>query len=247
MANNFCWMELITHDFQGARAFYGEMFGWDLIPMEGAPVPYLIVATNEEPGGAIMARPEPGIPTAWSAYVRVADIDAAMVRVDELGGKVWRPKQEVPGFGWFAVACDPQGGFFCLWQNAPGAVAPPMEAKGPNPFCCVELMTYDPAGARAFYGGLFDWKFSELPNPSLPVTGIDAGQPPMGTIVPIVEPGIPVHWLVFMAVENLDSAVARVGRLGGKVWKERTEVPGAGAFAVACDPQGGYFGLWQNA
>jgi hypothetical protein len=50
-------------------------------------------------------------------YIEVEDVEAASAQVKELGGKVWKPKAEVPEYGWFAVVCDPQGAYFGLWQN----------------------------------------------------------------------------------------------------------------------------------
>jgi hypothetical protein len=32
----------------------------------------------------------------------------------------------------------------------------------PGTFCWADLATPDPAGAKAFYGGLFGWRFHDL-------------------------------------------------------------------------------------
>jgi predicted enzyme related to lactoylglutathione lyase len=52
------------------------------------------------------------------AYFDVDDINAAAVRVKELGGEAQEP-HPVPGMGWAAVYTDPQGNDFGLWQNDP--------------------------------------------------------------------------------------------------------------------------------
>jgi predicted enzyme related to lactoylglutathione lyase len=57
------------------------------------------------------------------AYFDVDDINAAAVRVKELGGEAQEP-HPVPGMGWAAVYTDPQGNDFGLWQNDPSVAAP---------------------------------------------------------------------------------------------------------------------------
>ena len=61
----------------------------------------------------------------------------------------------------------------------------------------------------------------------------------------IPEPGIPTSWMVYIEVDDVDAMCAKITGTGGKVWKETQEVPGMGRFAVVCDPQGAFFGLWQ--
>jgi predicted enzyme related to lactoylglutathione lyase len=117
MGNPFCWMELTTHDLEGAAKFYQEVFDWEIKDMPGGPMPYKLVTTGSEPGGGLMSIPEPGIDTCWTAYIQVDAIEAACAKVEENGGKVWKQPQEVPGMGRFAIVCDPQGAYFALWQN----------------------------------------------------------------------------------------------------------------------------------
>ena len=38
------------------------------------------------------------------------------------------------------------------------------ERYQPGTFCSVDLATTDPAGARAFYGGLFGWEAVPVPS-----------------------------------------------------------------------------------
>ncbi len=117
MGNPICWAELTTWNPEGAREFYAKLFDWQIKPMPDAALPYLTFDPGQGPGGGIMGLPEPGIPTAWSIYVKVDDLKATCRRLEELGGKVHKPPTEVPGCGRFAVACDPQGAYFCLWQD----------------------------------------------------------------------------------------------------------------------------------
>lgn len=116
MPNPFCHMDLATPDAEGARAFYAALFDWKFSTVPG-PVPYTLIDTGREPGGGLMAAP-PGVPTAWTPYVLVDDVAASAKKVTGLGGKVLKEKTAIPGFGWFAVAADPQGAAIGLFQKA---------------------------------------------------------------------------------------------------------------------------------
>jgi predicted enzyme related to lactoylglutathione lyase len=48
-------------------------------------------------------------------------------------------------------------------------------------------------------------------------------------------------------VESIDQALKHVQAAGGRVVRERTEIPGMGAYAYFTDPEGNTLGLWENA
>ena len=50
-------------------------------------------------------------------YVQVEDLDAHTGKIVSAGGKVVHGKMPVPGMGWFAIATDPEGNAFGVWQN----------------------------------------------------------------------------------------------------------------------------------
>jgi hypothetical protein len=47
----------------------------------------------------------------------VTGIDQYAKKLEELGGKVVMPKQQVPQVGYFVVAMDPEGNAFGLWEE----------------------------------------------------------------------------------------------------------------------------------
>jgi predicted enzyme related to lactoylglutathione lyase len=51
----------------------------------------------------------------------VSDIDAAIAKVEELGGKVTRGKQPVGEIGYAAYFVDTEGNTLGLWQSLTGA------------------------------------------------------------------------------------------------------------------------------
>jgi len=110
-AGKFCWNELMTTDVKGAKAFYGELLGWKMQDVNLTGIDYTLLKLGDTEIGGIMALPPQaaGTPPVWGAYVTVDDVDATLVRVEKLRGKVLMPPQDIPDVGRFAVIQDPQG------------------------------------------------------------------------------------------------------------------------------------------
>jgi predicted enzyme related to lactoylglutathione lyase len=53
-------------------------------------------------------------------------------------------------------------------------------------------------------------------------------------------------WINYVSVDSLDAYVDHAQKLGAKVMKSKTPVPGMGWFAMLVDPQGNEFALWQT-
>lgn len=131
------------------------------------------------------------------------------------------------------------------FANAPVPVAaadPPIE---PGTFVWHDLLTTDVAGASRFYGELFGWRFEDAKRGDRPYVIARAGAAPVAGIVDvssIADAG--TQWLSFMAVANVDAAVALFQSGGGKVLVQPRDLPLARA-AVVADPQGAPLGLAQ--
>ena len=63
-----------------------------------------------------MAPAAPGAPAAWGVDFWVADIDAAVARAGELGGRVLMPVHARPPSFRAAVVADPEGAVLSLSQ-----------------------------------------------------------------------------------------------------------------------------------
>jgi len=140
---------LNTRDVEGARSFYGSVFGWRTLAIggggEGWALPGYgdhleryhpdIRARMAEAGapdgfedvvGSInpIADDQPGTPAHWSVTFAVDDADAAAAKATELGGMVIVPPFDAP---WstatytirLAVIADPQGATFGASKFAP--------------------------------------------------------------------------------------------------------------------------------
>ncbi|EMY35521.1 glyoxalase/bleomycin resistance protein/dioxygenase [Arthrobacter crystallopoietes BAB-32] len=111
------WFELSTRDYAGAIEFYEKVFGWRTEEMsDTAELRYTLNAALEESSAGIYdaaaAMPE-GVPSNWQVYLGVANADAAVAKVRELGGTVLREPWDSP-YGRMAQVADPTGAAFMI-------------------------------------------------------------------------------------------------------------------------------------
>jgi predicted enzyme related to lactoylglutathione lyase len=112
----------------------------------------------------------------------------------------------------------------------------------------IELNTPDQAAAQRFYGELFGWAYDdhdmgEMGHYYIPTLDGDeiggiGGQPPGME-------GHPAYWGVYLAVDDVDAAAAKVEPAGGKVEAGPFDVDTFGRMAAIQDPTGARVGLWQ--
>lgn len=111
-----------------------------------------------------------------------------------------------------------------------------------------EHMTNDPKAAIAFYSEVVGWKTQPFGSGSDYVMWVGS-QGPLGGVMKLPEEakkmGAPPHWMANVQVESVDATVAKVKGLGGKVYKEPSDIPEVGRFAVIADPQGAFISLYQ--
>ncbi len=113
-----------------------------------------------------------------------------------------------------------------------------------------ELMTSDIDAAQAFYEKAVGWT-----GKSAGMTGMDyrifsAGETMVAGLMSIPEEaakmGVPPNWTGYVGVADVDASTAKIKALGGKVYKEPTDIPGVGRFSVVADPQGAVFQLFKT-
>ena len=251
-AGRFIWYELMTADTKAAEAFYTSVVGWSASDAGMPGMPYTIFARGEAMIAGLMAMPEAvrkqGGQPAWSGYIAVDDVDAAVERVRRLGGVVHMAPTEVPGVGRFAVAADPQGAVFLPFRPLPPPTPPVVPAPGSlGTIGWRELYSSDWEKAFAFYSAMFGWTKDQAMDMGAMGTyqlfATADGQPAIGGM--FNKPAqVPVDfWLYYFVIDEIDAAGERVKANGGKVVYGPMEVPG-GAFIVQClDPQGAMFAL----
>ena len=191
MANHhgdFIWYELMTTDQAAAERFYTPMLGWT---MSGDPSYRHIEGSDGGVGGMLTITPEMtagGARPAWIGYVAVDDVDKMVASIEDGGGSVTWPANDMEGVGRIALVADPQGAPFYVIRPTPPADRPDRESHAfsydkPRPGHCAwnELSTSDPEAAKHFYGQRFGWvKDGEMDMPVLSdaAGGVEGG--PLG-------------------------------------------------------------------
>ncbi len=114
----------------------------------------------------------------------------------------------------------------------------------------VDLQTTDVDAAKAFYAGIFGWTFNDQPmaeGGAYSIAEIDgegvAAIAPQGPT--LIENKVPPMWNTYIAVDDVDSAAAKVAGAGGQLLMEPFDVMAAGRMASVADPTGAAVGLWQ--
>ena len=109
--------------------------------------------------------------------------------------------------------------------------------------------------AAKFYADMFGWKLNRWEKPGgieywmVETVETDGEGRPVrsgvnGGLMPRMYPAQqPVNYI---AVENVDTAVAKAERLGAKVMMGKTPVPGMGWFAQLTDTEGNVFAVWET-
>jgi uncharacterized protein len=112
------YFELITRDYAASVAFYTDVFGWQP-EVAGDTDEFRLSVLKDSDGETIAGIMDgagfmpPDVDDQWQFYVQVADTDAALARVTELGGTVFQPGIDTP-YGRLAAAADPTGAPFKL-------------------------------------------------------------------------------------------------------------------------------------
>jgi uncharacterized protein len=134
--------DLNTRDLEGARSFYGAVFGWEILDLGGgsawalpgygdfleqrtpgtrenmagvgAPERFEDVVASVHPIGD----DQPDVPAHWSVTFAVDDADAIAARAGELGGRVLVPPFDAPWVR-MTIISDPQGATFTASKFVP--------------------------------------------------------------------------------------------------------------------------------
>jgi predicted enzyme related to lactoylglutathione lyase len=110
---------LSSPDPEGAKRFYGDVFGWTTSEFGPATMFHLPGFVGGEPqqpvSRDVVAVMVPGEQAAWSVDFWVQDVDSAAARAAELGGTVLSPPADAV-VGRNAVVADPAGAVVSLSQ-----------------------------------------------------------------------------------------------------------------------------------
>lgn len=239
-----CWVDLGVDDIGKAGAFYSGLFGWEI--RYGGPEVggYSMCLKNGRAAAGIGPKQgPPGTPSAWTVYLATSDAAETAAAISRAGGQILAGPMTVMTFGAMAIAADPGGAAFGVWQagehsgfgiaNEPGAVV------------WNENFTHDLDGNKAFYHAVFGYEYGDIPGmafryATVKLDGTEVGG--IGELGSGFPADVPAHWSTYFAVADADAAVMTVTSAGGGVRREPWDTP-YGRMAVVHDDQGAVFSL----
>ena len=115
MGNPVVHFEVAGKDGPALQKFYADMFDWKIDSSN--PMGYGLVDTDsggQGIGGGVMGSENgPHV----TIYVEVPDLDAALTKVADLGGKTVMEPTVIPDMVTFAVFSDPEGNHICMVKS----------------------------------------------------------------------------------------------------------------------------------
>ncbi|MET9891604.1 VOC family protein [Streptomyces sp. NPDC006465] len=111
--------------------------------------------------------------------------------------------------------------------------------------CWVDAQLPDVEAGKRFYGELFGWTFPEESGPS---GWAELDGEPVAALTPKRDGRMPTVWTVYFATPDAVALTRRITEAGGQIITAPTGVGASGELgteALATDPEGAVFGLWQ--
>ncbi|MFG3285355.1 VOC family protein [Streptomyces sp. NPDC048111] len=252
-----CWADVSLSDLAAGRRFYGELFGWtfdeDTDERHGH---YTNAFKDGRRVAALQPKSDGRMPTSWTVYLATPDVRALTARIRAAGGSLITDPMPVPPHGTLAIAADPGGAVFGLWQ---GEEHTGFElTRAPGAYCWSEVYTRDTDRADAFFESVFGYRGADADVLgeggadfrlwSLPGAGPGPGAAVVGRglMSDAFPAALPEHFLVYFSVEDCDAAAGACTRLGGRVTAEPFDIP-YGRMAVLNDNQGAVFAVLQGS
>ena len=112
---NVVHVEIPAANIESAGKFYQDLFGWK---MQHVPeFDYTLWEDGSGYGGGFNRIDDENPVGQVLVYIDSNDIEEDLKQVEKLGGRVVRPKTEIPGTGWYGVFKDPTGNTLALYTS----------------------------------------------------------------------------------------------------------------------------------
>ncbi|MDX3851784.1 VOC family protein [Streptomyces sp. AK02-01A] len=245
-----CWVDVSLPDLAAGRRFYGELFGWTFGGDSDEAYGRCTKAFSDGKRVAgLVAKRDGRMPTVWGVYFATADAVALSRRITDAGGRLVREPIAVGRSGVTALAADPAGAVFGIWQ---GDEDTGFEKKGlPGSFCWTEVYTRDKERVDPFYETVFGFHGTDVPDDSVDFRmwspagtepGPDSAVGGRSVITDAFPAEMPGHFLSYFSVADCDGTTATVVRLGGRITAPPFDIE-YGRMAVVVDNQGASFAV----
>ncbi|MFI5756712.1 VOC family protein [Streptomyces sp. NPDC051569] len=116
-------------------------------------------------------------------------------------------------------------------------------AGGP---CWVTLLSPELSASQSFYGGVLGWTYRPAGLGDDFRVALSEGMPVAGIGAPAASSGVAAAWTPYFAVADVDEAAARIRERGATVAVGPLAFH-SGRAALATDPDGAAFGIWEGA
>jgi hypothetical protein len=243
----FVWFEYVSNDAKKAQAFFGELFHWKTKVVPRPQGSYTMIVLGDDAIGGYLSPPAGLPPQAhWLPDLQVANAQDIANKIKAHGGKIVKEPFTVGDFGTMAIALDPLGGAFGLWQPAK-----PEDAGGDykgvdGSWIWNELTTKDPDKSVAFYKAIGPFEIETMRNEG-PGPGPDRydilTSDGKGRAGIMKMQGVPQMWMPYVKVASTDETVDRAKRLGATCKMPPETMPNVGRLAVIIDPLGAPLGI----
>ena len=228
-----------------ARAFYIGLFGWAAEPGPPETGGYTVGTLDGKNIAGLMGAEELPHPSVWTTYLATDDAAQTCEKITAAGGTLLQPAMDVMDLGVMAVATDPTGAVFGIWQSKIHTGF--QLANEPGSVIWNEVLTRDLEAAKEFYTSVFGYTFTTFPDmggySSIEVDGNGVGG--LGGFPPGVPDDVPPHWRAYFNVADCDASTEKAVSLGATVVMAPTDMP-YGRHADLIDPTGAAFALLQN-
>jgi predicted enzyme related to lactoylglutathione lyase len=114
------WFDITTSNLSASKEFYGKLFDWKFMPLQGTDLAVEIVAGDAAIGTLRVAEGKIGTFNGV-VYVQVVDIQASCAKAKELGGTIPAgfPFNLTDRLGAIAVVLDPAGHPVGMYSRTP--------------------------------------------------------------------------------------------------------------------------------
>lgn len=232
----FSWADFCSTDVIKSKEFLEKLFNWtseDMPTTAGAPDYTMFYLDGQLVAGG-SAPFAPGMPSFWTSYISVDNIDAMTAKVKELGGAVIMEPMDVLDVGRTSVIQDPTGAVVSLWEPKSHIGADVVNKVGA--MCWNELYTPDIEKAKMFYGDLLGWTYDTAANDYVTIKNNGRANGGMFQMTPEMG-AFPPNWTVYFTVANLDESLKTVTEMGGQIHMPVKDVA-VGKIAMIADPVG---------
>ncbi|WP_028478194.1 VOC family protein [Nocardia sp. CNY236] len=243
-----CWVGGDVDDPARAQTFYGELFGWKFTESPPESGGYLMAMRAGRAVAGIGPKPK-DTPSAWTTYLAVESADAIAGKLTAAGGSLMLEPRDALDAGRMAVAADPTGAVFGVWEARAHPGAGIYNEHGT--YCWAELHTRDYKRTQEFYADVFGWHYTEIGDGhnfiystfSPTHDGDGVGGIFDSTAVPGDNRS---HWLAWFQVDDTDAVLATARDLGATLRSGPDDSP-FGRMGVVQGPQGEVFGVIDTA